>query len=96
MGGNVMSGKKRARVNRWSRSFVGVLMLAIVLSGCQQSPSGDLEAQVLEIIRENPGGYFRVRSSLSAGTTTVSAGVPFDGGGTDAGESGSVYWGVSR
>ncbi len=54
MGGKVMSGEKRVQVNRWSRSFAGVLMLAIVLSGCQQSPSGNLEAQVLEIIRENP------------------------------------------
>ncbi len=49
-----MSGTQRVRVNRLSQSLLGMLMVALVLSGCQQAPSGDLEAQVLEIIRENP------------------------------------------
>ncbi|TVR07087.1 MAG: disulfide bond formation protein DsbA [Phormidium sp. GEM2.Bin31] len=49
-----MSGTQRVRVNGLSQSLLGMLMVALLLSGCQQAPSGDLEAQVLEIIRENP------------------------------------------
>ncbi len=37
-----------------SQSLVGLVMAGLLLGGCQQSPSADLEAQVLEILRENP------------------------------------------